>query len=293
MNLNTIHYVFIGLGVFIVLLIGYIYVESKEDLGNGSPQFSPEKCGIILKRIFSSCLPDVVLLCIASSFVSCGEIGSSCLAQINADNEMYEKKRAARVALSLSKLATKDKKKKSVKSKKNKGFETLSDQDDVEMDLADSGHEGEEIVPYSTSIPHNNSHNNNNGNVSLLTRSPNTNRNKVNGYVHSQDRIIRNETNIISPSPKFVLPQHTPPQQQQQQMPIHKEHKLPLPSITISNANNNISSSRLDLSRHSNLSNHDMNSNPSVIPGLTGRDLRELVDAQDSVLGYGGGRRTN
>lgn len=115
------------------LFIIYILFEAREEDGDGNRIFSPQKLGIMLKNIFGTCCPDAILIFFANLCICCGYVGNSCLDQIQADEEIRETKRLARLAANLSKKA-KQKKKKQKAHKIDHDFEAISSSED-EPDL--------------------------------------------------------------------------------------------------------------------------------------------------------------
>lgn len=231
--------------------IGYIYYESREEDENGNVFFSTTRCGVIIKRIFGTCLPNSILLCFANALIACGEVGSSCMESVKIESDLEEKKRAARVAASLSKLSKK--KKKTIKTQKNEEFESLEDNDDVEMpdntvDLSD--HDEPDVSSVVSYKP------------KKLPSTQTSFQNKSNQSSRSNTESPRNSSNSS------------------------RTNNLAIALPTLS------SSLKQEYPRHANSSHgtHNVQSPPPLITRLSGRDLKELIDAEDRVLGTGTNR---
>lgn len=127
----------VGLGIFVLFVI-FLWIESREDDGEGRKVFSAEKLGATLKMSFGVCLPDSFLLFFAKIFICCGYVGNSCMEHVHADEEIRETKRLARIAANLSrKSGSSTKKKKKSKSRKDEtDFEALADDDDDDIESA-------------------------------------------------------------------------------------------------------------------------------------------------------------
>lgn len=259
-----VEYFLVGLLVVLIVFVAYVYLECLEE-NNGTKQFSTQKCGILLKRIFGFCFPDMVLIFIANSCIACGEIGSSCLDLVQADAEIREKKKAARIATSLAKFSKKKKKSKSKKS----DFEALADSEGSDIEGGGSAHDNEVMESHDDRSP-----------------SPFTNSNPIqNPHPH---REVRNGSSGHGGSNHGTIPR-TPSRQKLHNedptyspnttnYPSHKEPSLPLPSISFTSTNSgNRKDNRMDLSNSSH--------GKSILPGLSGRDLKELIDTEDKVLG--------
>ena len=118
----------------LLLLSIYLWFEAREEDGEGEKVFSPQKLGIILRNMFGYCCPDAISMFVANLCICCGYVGNSCLDQIQADEEIRETKRLARLAANLSKKSTKQKKKKPKTRKVDHDFEAISSSED-EFDL--------------------------------------------------------------------------------------------------------------------------------------------------------------
>jgi hypothetical protein len=116
------------------LLTIYLWFEAREEDAEGNKVFSPQKLGIILRNMFGYCCPDAILIFVSNICICCGFVGNSCLDQIQADEEIRETKRLARLAANLSKKSTKPKKKKPKSRKVEHDFEAISSSED-EFDL--------------------------------------------------------------------------------------------------------------------------------------------------------------
>jgi hypothetical protein len=144
----------VGLAVvcFFILFIAYLYLESRENDARGNKHFSPQKLGKVLKKTFTICLPDFILLGFANVFICCGFVGNSCMENIHSDEDMRESKKMARLAATLSRSkGGKSSSKKKSKHRKRGGVdddaeEALfsgdndSDYSDLENGSVDSGH---------------------------------------------------------------------------------------------------------------------------------------------------------
>lgn len=149
-NMDTNSSVGVGVGLFIVLFIAYLYLESRENDARGVKHFSPQKLGKVLKKTFSLCLPDFILLAFANLFIFCGFVGNSCMENILSDEDVREAKKMARLAATLSRGKGKSSKKKSKHRRGDDGdggseeglFSGDNDSDisDMENGSVDSGH---------------------------------------------------------------------------------------------------------------------------------------------------------
>jgi hypothetical protein len=132
MSTTSTTLVSVGLGVLVLFII-FLWIESREDNGEGKKVFSAEKLGATLKTAFGICLPDSFLLFFAKIFICCGYVGNSCMEHVHADEEIRETKRLARIAANLSRKSGSSTKKKPKKSKSRRDetdFEALADDDD-------------------------------------------------------------------------------------------------------------------------------------------------------------------
>lgn len=100
-SMDTNSSVGLACGLFLVLFVGYIYLESRESDAHGVKQFSAQKLGKVLKKTFGLCLPDCILLQFANFFIFCGFVGNSCMENIHSDEDIREAKKMARLAATL------------------------------------------------------------------------------------------------------------------------------------------------------------------------------------------------
>ena len=139
----------LGVGLFVVLFVAYLYLESRENDARGIKHFSPQKLGKVLKKTFSLCLPDFILLAFANLFIFCGFVGNSCMENILSDEDVRESKKMARLAATLSRSKGKSSKRKSKHRRSDDGDgseeglfsgDNDSDVSDLENGSVDSGH---------------------------------------------------------------------------------------------------------------------------------------------------------
>ena len=245
----------LAVGLFLFLFIAYIYLESREINTRGKKYFSPQKLGKVLKKTFSLCLPDCVLLAVANFFIFCGFVGNSCMEHIHSDEDKRQSRKMARLAATLSRNKGKGSKKKSKHRKSN------AVDDEAEESLFSCDNESNSDVSDLE-----------NGSIDSGRRRKRETKSKRRH--HRSDELEKSDGKMALPAIDHSSDSahnyggliHAPPT-----VPNSNSHQIPSEEKTSK------SDSRLNLSQHS----------TKASPGAVSREsLQALIQAEDNALGY-------